>query len=131
MQANCIAILLLYRIRYPLYFKKLLFTAVKEVLVNLPNGVTAEDVAFFIGSVIGRKGLMKGAPDISLGIILRTATRIGSVITLTRLPSITLKAVKEAAEKHSGELQKILAEAGLDISREESKVLLEQVLKGP
>lgn len=109
----------------------MLFTAVKEVLVNLPNGVTAEDVAFFIRSVIGRKGLMKGAPDISLGIILRTATRIGSVITLTRLPSITLKEVKEAAEKHSGELQKILAEAGLDISREESKVLLEQVLKGP
>jgi hypothetical protein len=128
------------RERSPTLFNKLLKTAAKDVLANLPAGVTAEDVGFFIGRVIGGLG---GGPfhpfrpatvnsvQVTLGAVLRTVVKVGLLVTATHLPQITAEAVAAAARARAAELQARLADEGITVTQEEAEKILRELLAKP
>jgi hypothetical protein len=116
------------RRRSPTLFDKLATTAAKEVLVNLPSGISGEDVGFFLGRVV--RGI-SGAPEVTLGIVLRTVLRVAVIVGAIHLPAITAEAIKNAARANAAELQSKLAEEGITLNNAEAERMLSEVLAHP
>ena len=120
-----------FKLRYPLLFKKMLTTAAKEILLNLGEGVSSEDVAFFIGRMLGKYGIIgiaSGGTELTLKIVLRIIAKMGLIVTATHSPSIIGNAASGVAKANAAVLQSNLAEAGLNVSEEESRVILLEFL---
>jgi hypothetical protein len=116
------------RQRSPTLFDKLVTTAARDVLVNLPAGVTGEDVGFFLGRVV--RGV-EAAPAVTLGVVLKTTIKVGALVSATHLPKITAEAVKVAAQARAAELQKRLAEQGITVTPAEAEQILSDLLMRP
>jgi hypothetical protein len=116
------------RARSPTLFKKLISTAAKDILSNLPSGVSGEDIAFFIGRVV--RGVA-GAPQVTLGAVLRTTVKVGLIVAGTHLPKVTAEAISAAASARAGELQARLAEQGITTSQDEAESILRELLAKP
>jgi hypothetical protein len=124
-----ISLLLDLRKSHPLLFHKLLVRAGKDVLNNMPNGVTAEDVAFFIGRLI--KGAAAAAPELTLKVLVKMAASVAGLVTLAHLPSITAHAVGIAAKAHAEQLKKEMEAAGFTLTRGEAESILHEALAHP
>jgi hypothetical protein len=111
--------------RSPTLFKKLMQTAARELLVNLPSGMTAEDVAFFIGRVI--KGAA-AAPSLTFGALMKIVGTVGTIVTVTHLPSLVTHAVAGAAAAKAAELRRNLAAAGYTVTEAEARTILNEVM---
>src|SRR5262249_6840390 len=114
--------------RYPTLFKKLLLTAAKELLIALPSGVSAEDVAFFVGRVI--KGAVGYAPDLTFGALLKTVATVAGLVGATHLPGIAAHAVEGAAATKATELQKDMKDAGYTVTEAEAAAILGELRSG-
>ena len=93
---NIIWLLNCFRSTHPLLFRKMMLTAGKTILTNLPSGVTAEDVAFFIGRVI-KKG--SGLPSVTLGTILRVVLVVAGIVALTHLPHVAAEGLAASRKR--------------------------------
>jgi len=113
------------RRRYPVLFSKLARTAAWKVLADLPHGVTSEDVAFFVGRVL--KGI-GGAPDVTLGAVVRIMTSVALIVGALHSPSIAAHGVAWAAEHNALALKEQLARQGIHVSKEEADTILREVL---
>ncbi len=112
--------------RSPTLFNKLMLTAAKDLLINLPSGVTAEDVAFFVGRVI--KGAAGAAPDLTFGVLIKIVSVVAAIVTATHLPSIAAHAVAGAAATKAAELRAKLSTAGYTVSEAEAKTILAELI---
>lgn len=112
---------LYFKENYPTFFKMLTKTVARDLLYNLPSGVTLETVAFFIGRVLRGIG---GLPQITLGAILRVTGIVAAIVTATHLPSIAAHSFEESVRT----LQKRLAESGISISEDEARAILQELL---
>jgi hypothetical protein len=111
--------------RSPTLFKKLMQTAAKELLANLPSGVTAEDVAFFVGRVI--KGAA-AAPNLTFGALMKIIGTVGTIVTTTHMPSLVTHAVAGAVAAKAAELRRNLAAAGYTVTEAEARTILNEVM---
>jgi hypothetical protein len=114
-----------FRRRYPTFFKKLMATAAREVLTDLPSGVGAEDVAFFLGRVI--KGVA-GLPDVTMGAVVKVVTSVALIVAGLHLPSIAAHGVAASAASHAETLRMQLANQGIHITREEANTILHELI---
>jgi hypothetical protein len=112
--------------RSPTLFNVLMKTAVKELVAELPSGVTGEDVAFFIGRVI--RGAGTAAPGLTLGGLAKIVATVAALVTVTHLPSIAAHAVAHAASQKATELQRALKNAGYTVSEAEARGILSELL---
>jgi hypothetical protein len=76
----------------------------------LPKGVTAEDVAFFVGRVVEGVG---GAPDVTLGAVVKIVAPVAGIVAVLHLPSIAATGVAAAGEQRSETLKEELARQGM------------------
>jgi hypothetical protein len=113
------------RRRYPKLFSKLARSAAWQVVTDLPSGVSAEDVAFFIGRVIKGVG---GAPEVSLGAVVKIVASVAGIVALLHLPSIAAHGVATSAERNALALREQLARQGIHVSKEEAYTILHEVL---
>lgn len=112
--------------RAPTLFRKLMITAAKDLLMNLPSGVTAEDAAFFVGRII--KGAAGAAPDLTFGALIKIIGTVAALVTATHLPSIAAHTVAGAAAANAAELKKKLAAAGYTVTEAEANMILRELL---
>jgi hypothetical protein len=109
------------RIRHPALFNHLLKTAAREILVDLPRGITAEDVAFFLGRVIKGVG---GLPEVTIGAVIKVAVVVAGIVTLTHLPGMAAHGVAAAARESGEKLRAKLAAEGIVVSEAEARAIL-------
>jgi hypothetical protein len=123
-----ITLLKILREQYPTLFSKLMTTAAREVISNLPSGVTSEDVAFFLGRLFKGVG---GLPEVTLGAILSTAARVAAIVAATHLPAVTAEAIKIAAHERAEVLQADLAKVGIVVTKQDAEIIMHEVLSDP
>jgi hypothetical protein len=113
----------------PILFHKLLVQTGKDVFKNLPSGITAEDVAFFVGRVI--KGAMAAGPELTLEGLLKIARHVGLLVGLVHLPGIIGRAAGVAAKQHAEELREQMNAAGFTLTKGEAEAILHEALSQP
>jgi hypothetical protein len=116
------------RAEHPALFNKLLSKAAHDVIAHLPEGITGEDVGFFLGRVI--RGV-DHLPEITLAAIIKTIAVVALLVSATHLPSVTAHVVAHQAKEHAEELRQRLAEAGYTVSRAEAEEILRDALSKP
>jgi hypothetical protein len=114
------------RRRSPTLFSTLARSAAKEILVNLPSGVTPEDVGFFVGRVI--RGVAGAGPDVTVGAIVRIVGTVAGLVTATHLPAIAAHGVSHAAGQKAVELKRALTAAGYTVTDAEARAIIGEVL---
>jgi hypothetical protein len=114
------------RRRSPTLFSTLARSAAKEILVNLPSGVTGEDVAFFVGRVI--RGVAGAGPDVTVGAVVKIVGTVAGLVTATHLPAIAAHGVGHAAGQKAADLKRALAAAGYTVSEAEARAIVSEVL---
>ena len=124
-----VRLLLELRRRCPVLFNRMATTAAKELLTNLPSGVSAEDVAFFVGRVI--KGGAAAGPELTLGALIKIAATVAGLVAATHLPGIAMHTAAHVAGKKAEELKRALTQAGYTVSEVEAKTILKEVLSKP
>lgn len=113
------------RRRSPTLFSTLAKSAAKEILVNLPSGVTAEDIAFFVGRVI--RGVGAAGPDVTLGAIVKIVGTVAGLVTATHLPAMAAHGVAQAAGQKAAELKRALTSAGYTVTEAEARAIVSEV----
>jgi hypothetical protein len=125
--------------RCPTLYKRLLTTAAKETLANLPSGVTAEDVAFLLGRIVGGmagatlqggRGLYTVATAAAPVVILRTVKTVLLVIGMHSI-GIAGRALKQAVADRISNLQTELAAQGTTITWEEAEQIIREIEANP
>jgi hypothetical protein len=116
--------------RCPTLFRKLSLTAGKDILVNFPRGVTAEDVAYFLGRVLGSYGIA-GLPEATLGSVIKVVAEYAVFVAALHLPSITAHWVEADLRKNIGSLRQRLAAAGVHVDDEEARKILTELRMHP
>ena len=114
------------RRRSPTLFATLAKSAAKEILTDLPSGVTAEDVGFFVGRVV--RGAAGAGPDLTIGAILKIAGTVAALVTATHLPAMAAHGVAHAAGHKAAELKKALTTAGYTVTEAEARTILAEVM---
>ena len=117
------------RRRCPTLFNKMAATAAKDLLINLPQGVSGEDVAFFVGRVI--KGMAAAGPDLVFSGFLKIVVTVAGLVTASHLPAIAAHTAAQMAASKAAELQKALRNAGYSVTDAEAKTILKEVLAQP
>jgi hypothetical protein len=117
------------RRRCPTLFNKMASTAAKDLLTNLPQGVSGEDVAFFVGRVI--KGVAGAGPDLVFSGFLKIALTVAGLVTATHLPFIAAHTAAHMAAAKAAELQRALQQAGYSVTESEAKTIMKEVLAQP
>jgi len=109
------------RDRYPTLFNKMATRGAHDLLVNLPKGVTAEDVCFFIGRVI--KGGM-AASELTFGAMLKMVSMTLLLVTAAHLPGIAVHGAQAGTNAKALEYRNKLRAAGYDVSDQELKLMM-------
>jgi hypothetical protein len=116
------------RQRHRRLFDKLLLTAGRDLVTELPSGVTGEDVAFFVGRVLKGVG---GLPEVTLGAVLRVCATVAAIVTATHLPGITAHAAAATTARAATDLRGQLAAQGISISDAEARAIYHDLKADP
>jgi len=111
--------------KFPTLFKMIENKIIHEIWLELRqgHGVTAEDVAFFVGRVIRGAGM---APEVSLGLVLKIVIQVGLLVTATHAPGMVVHAAESAAHRTEEELKEFLASMGYSITAAEAKDIMKE-----
>jgi hypothetical protein len=107
---------------------KLASSAARDILVNLPSGVTIEDVAFFVGRCI--KGIA-GLPEATLAPILLCVGKVALLVTGAHLPSIVAHTASNEARRTLMDLKTKLQEARIITNDQEALQILRDFSADP
>jgi hypothetical protein len=113
------------RSKNPELFNRVMLQAARDLLVNLPSGVSIEDVAFFLGRVI--RGAA-GAPAVSLKVLAKIVATTAPLVAVTHLPSMTGHVLEAEAKKRAVEYQRRLAAAGYTVTLDEAEIIVKDAL---
>ncbi len=109
------------RERYPTLFNKMATRGAHDLLVNLPKGVSAEDVCFFIGRVI--KG-GAAAPELTFGAMVKMVSSTLVLVTAAHLPGIAVRGAQAGLGAKAVEYRAQLRAAGYDVSDQELQLMM-------
>lgn len=127
---NVMRLILEFQKRCPTLFDKLCLTAGKNVLVNFPRGVAAEDVAYFLGRVLGNYGIA-GLPEVTLVPVLKVVVEYALFVSLLHLPSVTAHWMEADLRRDAGTLKQRLDAAGVHVDDIESQKILSELRAHP
>lgn len=118
------------RTKHPALFKAIRQSVTQRTWEELKHGrgVTAEDVAFFVGRLV--QGLSQ-APELSLTMFLRVLGRVAALVTATHFPGIVVHSAHAAASRAEEDLKKCMIEAGYTVTLDEAKEILREVRNNP
>lgn len=118
------------RAKHPTLFKKLQAQATQEIVSELKqgHGVTPEDVAFFLGRVIHGAA---GAPEITLGVLLKITTKVALLVSAAHGPSIVAHAAMSAANRRAEDLRAYLTSLGYTVSLQEAAQIIRELSSDP
>lgn len=102
-------------------FNKIAFQSLKEVINNLPSGITNEDIAFFLGRCI--KGAA-GLPDIALRPLLKVIIKTALAVSFTHLPSVISHTMANQARSRLEYLDNKLKQAGIYANHHELHLII-------
>jgi outer membrane protein OmpA-like peptidoglycan-associated protein len=114
--------------RYPVLFEHLAYTLGKQLIISIPRGVGAEDVAFFLGR------LLRGAaelPEVTLMAFVRLALKTAALVALAHLPGAAAHGVEERVTDRVKEVRESMAREGVSMSEEEARVLVHEFMAHP
>jgi hypothetical protein len=126
-----------FKAQFPTLYDKTFWYCFKEVIVHLPEGVEAEDVAYLLGRILGRQGYL-GAFEKALAqgakVTAKTVAKIVAEYTvlvgLIHGPGIATRAAKAAAKKGADDVKKMLADMGIDASDPEAMLIAKEMAAG-
>ena len=126
-----------FRGRYPRLFDRIAWSVGKEVLADLPKGVEAEDIAFFIGRLF-HIDWVRGFTEGGLLVENLTVKKFAKVVATTallvagaHLPKIAKHGVEAALDQRVEEWRAAMAAEGVTMSEEEARVLLRELAAHP
>jgi hypothetical protein len=109
------------RERCPTLYSLLRKTILDDMLANLPAGITAEDIAFLLGRLIRNMAI-----GTYLSLVLAAV-----VVSLTRIPAIAGRALREGTRVRAAELQQELIAAGLPATRQDAETIMREIEANP
>ncbi|MDB4975002.1 MAG: hypothetical protein JWN48_3343 [Myxococcaceae bacterium] len=114
--------------RYPKLYDRILRQVGSAVFEHLPDGIGAEDVAFWLGRII--RGVA-GAPELTIAAFARVVGMVTLLVSVTHAPMVTAHAGAAAAEGALGQVEQQLEAGGYHLSRAELKTILNDVATQP
>lgn len=117
------------RRRSPTLFNKMMLSAAKQFIFNLPSGVTAEDVAFFIGRIV--KGIRDETGRLALKTLIKIVAVVAALVTATHAPFMVMHSIEKKVAMKGPDLKKSLAEAGITLTDHEARTILQDLLRSP
>ena len=107
------------------FFNKILCRIAHETFTHLPEGVTGEDVGFFVGRVLHG---VDGLPEVTIGAVIKVTASVAWKITLLHLPNVTVHAAEAAAHERAEEFRAYLQGIGYTVTVDEAKAILKDAM---
>jgi hypothetical protein len=108
--------------KVPTLYRKLRNTALEQLLTSFPNGVSPEDVAFFLGRVIrgasGAVDALELGQRLTLPALLKIAGVFATLVTITHSPSILLHGGEQALKDLANQIKAL----GSDVMMTEAEL---------
>jgi hypothetical protein len=109
----------------PELFSQILKTAAREALAAIPKGITAEDVAFWLGRILKGAGeIAKGGAAVTLTELVKIIARVSLIVGATHLPHMVGVGLEEAIKKNAADMQAQLKAQGIDVSPGQAQKIL-------
>ncbi len=117
------------RERAPAAWTKLEKIVAWELLTSIPEAVTTEQMAFWLGRVV--RGIWSSAPQFSLAIVAKTIARVSLILSALDAPAITAAALSIALDEKGQELSQSLAGDGVTIADADAREILRALHENP
>ncbi|MDQ3341919.1 MAG: DUF4157 domain-containing protein [Myxococcota bacterium] len=105
-----------------------------QLLENAPKGVELEDVAYFVGRVIGSQGVIgkieKGI-EVTVWVFAKVVVEYAVLVAALHAPKIIATGLKEAIAEKAAELQKKLGSGGYSIALDEATKAIKELYDHP
>lgn len=123
-----------FKTNYPALYDKIFWHCFKEMIVHLPDGVEAEDVAYLMGRILGTQGylgafekaLAQGA-KVTAKTVAKIVAEYAVLVALIHAPGITARAAKEAARQGADDVKKLLADMGIEATDAEAMIIAKEL----
>jgi len=113
------------RREHPTFFNKIMSKVAHDTFTHLPDGVTGEDVGFFVGRVLHG---IDGLPEVTIGAIIKVTASVAWKITLLHLPNVIAHAAEAAAHQHAEEFRAYLQGIGYTVTVDEATAILKDAI---
>lgn len=132
--------------REPALFDLLLRSFLRELLEvvkNLPRGIRAEDIAFFLGRLFHKDWMpspvswFKGGPEPPMWMVehtigsLRHVLWVTLAVMVTHSPGMAVNLAKQSVEHTLDEWRAAMKREGISVTREEARVLYDELRAHP
>jgi hypothetical protein len=116
--------------RYPTLYKKALVQALKKALLDAPDGITAADVAYLLGRILGTHGLLEAQEEgveLTVKVVGNIIARYVGLVGLVHAPGIIGRGLEANASTGVEELQEALASTGIQVTHAEARTVLREL----
>lgn len=120
--------------KYPTLYSAVLRGALKQVLVNMPEGITLEDIAYLLGRILGFQGILgkvEAGIEITLKVVLKIVAEYVVLVGILHAPQIAAHGLEHALKEEARNLQQRLEEAGVTITEDQSRKIIKEISKDP
>src|SRR5262249_10925488 len=106
----------------------------KELLLNAPKGVELEDIAYFVGRVIGSQGVVgkieKGI-EVTVWVFTKIVLEYAVLVTALHAPKILATGLEEGMKEKAVELKKKLDAGGYTAALAEAAAMIREFYAHP
>lgn len=106
-------------------FNKILCRIAQDTFTHLPDGVTGEDVGFFVGRVLHG---IDGLPEVTIAAVIKVTASVAWKIALLHLPNVTAHAAEASAHARAEEFRAYLEGVGYTVTVDEAKTILKDAI---
>lgn len=110
------------RHRQPELFSCIMLGEGRDLLSEVPSGITIENVAFFVGGVMRRAIRGIRAPEPTLRVLAGLCGRTAPLVAPVRAENLSAQARDREIERRAAELQRALNEVGYGVTLEVAKL---------
>ena len=118
----------------PVLAKQLKGWGWKQVVENAPKGIELEDIAYFVGRVIGSQGLVGKIEEgvkVTVWVFTKVTLEYAVLVTALHAPKVVATGLGEALKEKGAELKKHLATGGYAITAEEAAKVVKELYEHP
>jgi hypothetical protein len=113
------------RKKHRTFFNLVIRKIAADTFSHLPEGVTGEDVGFFVGRLLHG---VDGLPEVTVAAVAKVAANIAWKIALLHLPGVTVHAAEIAAREKAEEFRAYLQGLGYTVTLDEAKAMLKDAV---
>jgi len=106
----------------------------KQVVDNAPKGIELEDIAYFVGRVIGSQGLVgkiEAGVKVTAWVFTKVTLEYAVLVTALHAPKIVATGLSEAIREKAAELKKVMATGGIAVSAEDAATIVKELYDHP